>query len=127
MRMRPASYLDLKARTCLIYGMQCCREVFSVTVVGGWKICRLIIGSFCWSVRVNVCPFQGSRTIRTEEAVLISLAKFGPYLTASGQTKSPSKKVVSSSSAAQQIIPAIEFSDDRVSEESSDSGSSDSE
>jgi Putative RNA methyltransferase len=81
----------------------------------------------CWSARVNVCPFQGSRTIRTEEAVLISLAKFSPYITASGQTtKSPSNEVVSGS-AAQQITPPIAFSDDRVSEESSDSGSSDSE
>ncbi len=31
-------------------------------------------------VRVNTCPFQGSRTIRTEEAVLISLAFFQPFI-----------------------------------------------
>ena len=69
--------------------------------------------------RVNVCPFQGSRTIRTEEAVLISLAKFSPYLAASGDTKIPSK----SSGAVKECNapPVVEFSDGRVSEESSDS------
>lgn len=36
---------------------------------------------------VNVCPFQGSRTIRTEEAILISLAKLSPHLVASGRKK----------------------------------------
>ena len=30
--------------------------------------------------RVNICPFQGSRTIRTEEAVMIGLSKLGPLL-----------------------------------------------
>mmetsp|Transcript_11384 Transcript_11384/g.24988 ORF Transcript_11384/g.24988 Transcript_11384/m.24988 type:complete len:165 (+) Transcript_11384:704-1198(+) len=28
----------------------------------------------------NICPWQGSRTIRTEEAVLIALARFRPYI-----------------------------------------------
>ena len=29
---------------------------------------------------VNTCPTQGSRTIRTEEAILISLAALRPHL-----------------------------------------------
>jgi predicted SPOUT superfamily RNA methylase MTH1 len=29
---------------------------------------------------VNICPYQGSRTIRTEEAILITLAKLSPFL-----------------------------------------------
>ncbi|CAM9700382.1 unnamed protein product [Chrysoparadoxa australica] len=29
---------------------------------------------------VNTCPHQGSRTIRTEEAVLLSLARLSPYI-----------------------------------------------
>lgn len=29
---------------------------------------------------VNTCPSQGSRTIRTEEAVLISLARLAPLI-----------------------------------------------
>jgi Putative RNA methyltransferase len=98
--------------------------------VGVWETCYLIGFSrcCCWSAitRVNVCPFQGSRTIRTEEAVLISLARFSPYLAASGQTNAPSKKAVISSPTGKST-PVVEFSDDRVSDESSDDGSLDSE
>lgn len=36
---------------------------------------------------INICPYQGSRTIRTEEAVSIALAKLSPYLLKSAQTK----------------------------------------
>jgi len=32
-------------------------------------------------VRLNICPLQGSRTIRTEEAVLLGLARLNPYIT----------------------------------------------
>jgi hypothetical protein len=60
--------------------------------------------------RLNTCPFQGSRTIRTEEAVLISLA------TLSG--------ALAKSSRASEIVKEetldVEFSDDGVSEESSE-------
>ena len=35
-----------------------------------------------FDVWVNTCPGQGSRTIRTEEAVLVSLAALQPALTA---------------------------------------------
>ena len=34
---------------------------------------------------LNTCPNQGSRTIRTEEALLISLAYFQPALQSSGK------------------------------------------
>ncbi len=33
---------------------------------------------------VNVCPGQGSRTIRTEEAVFIAMARLSPYVLRSG-------------------------------------------
>lgn len=68
---------------------------------------------------VNICPYQGSRTIRTEEAVWIALAKYSPLLakaneatTASGGTKKKSTTTVLP------ITPA-EFSDE-PSEESSE-------
>jgi hypothetical protein len=62
---------------------------------------------------VNICPFQGSRTIRSEEAVLIGLAKFSPLLAASASRKSDVKKPVAAP-------PQVEFTDDEVSEESSE-------
>ena len=34
---------------------------------------------------VNMCPQQGSRTIRTEEAVLITLSSLRPLVSAAGQ------------------------------------------
>lgn len=33
---------------------------------------------------VNTCPGQGSRTIRTEEAVLITLARLRPHVLGNG-------------------------------------------
>jgi hypothetical protein len=67
---------------------------------------------------VNICPYQGSRTIRTEEAVLIGLAKFSPLLAASvsdqgkGGGGKHAKKPVPD-------MPLVEFTDDEPSEESS--------
>jgi predicted SPOUT superfamily RNA methylase MTH1 len=61
---------------------------------------------------VNICPFQGSRTIRSEEAVLIGLAKFSPLLAASASRKSDVKKPVAAP-------PQVEFTDDEPSSEES--------
>ena len=36
---------------------------------------------------VNVCPGQGSRTIRTEEALLITLAMLGPRVAAAQRAR----------------------------------------
>jgi len=63
---------------------------------------------------VNVCEFQGSRTIRTEEAVLISLARLRPFLFAkrngNGKNTNNEKK----------LTPAtVDFSDGEPSDESS--------
>ena len=63
--------------------------------------------------RLNTCSFQGSRTIRTEEAVLISLAALSPTLVKSARDKE--KEVV-------EETPAVEFSDGSPSDESSESG-----
>jgi methyltransferase len=65
---------------------------------------------------LNICPYQGSRTIRTEEAVMIGLAKLSPFLTKSSRDK-PEDAEVELSEDQQDV----EFSDDTPSEESSDS------
>lgn len=59
---------------------------------------------------LNTCPFQGSRTIRTEEAVMISLAKMYPFLIKSSHDKA----IVS------QQFQQEEFSDESPSDESSE-------
>ena len=61
---------------------------------------------FCF--RLNTCPYQGSRTIRTEEAVLISLAALS----------TPIAK--SSRDTEKEVEPDVEFSDEAPSDESSD-------
>lgn len=63
--------------------------------------------------RLNTCPFQGSRTIRTEEAVLISLSQLSRALAASARVKEINEEKLD-----------VEFSDGSPSEESS-SGDSD--
>ena len=59
---------------------------------------------------VNTCPYQGSRTIRTEEAVLISLCRLSPHLAANN---------VDMARTVTKETQAIEFSDDEPSDESS--------
>ena len=65
-----------------------------------------------WTERLNTCPYQGSRTIRTEEAVLISLTA----LSAAISTSSRSEEAVKVEEP-----PIIEFSDEAPSDENSDS------
>jgi predicted SPOUT superfamily RNA methylase MTH1 len=63
---------------------------------------------------VNTCPFQGSRTIRTEEAVLISLARLSPFVS----TNNVRGKILSGNGKHIESSP-IEFSDESPSDESS--------
>lgn len=84
---------------------------------------------------VNVCPFQGSRTIRTEEAVLLSLAKFSPLLAANIEVppavrSGPASdgtiiKGDTNEDAGMTNAELVNFSDDGVSDESSESEESD--
>jgi hypothetical protein len=60
---------------------------------------------------VNTCPFQGSRTIRTEEAVLISLAALSAPIIKASRDKIEEKEEAD-----------VEFSDEAPSDESSESG-----
>jgi hypothetical protein len=66
------------------------------------------------AIRVNICPFQGSRTIRTEEAVLISLARLSPFVAANSSSKMEAEKQVIETNP-------VEFSDESPSDESSSS------
>lgn len=66
----------------------------------------------CW---LNACPLQGSRTIRTEEAVLLTLARLNPII-----EKYSSNTITSSEEKIVTAIKPTEFSDASVSEESSD-------
>ena len=72
---------------------------------------------------VNICPFQGSRTIRTEEAVMISLAKFSPLLMANEVTPQNTSANESEAAADDKETSVVEFSDAAPSEESSESES----
>jgi hypothetical protein len=78
---------------------------------------------------VNICPLQGSRTIRTEEAVLIALAKLCPLLSVSAATGDDALKTTSvpnragAGAGAGDFKAMIDVMDDDVSEESSESES----
>lgn len=67
---------------------------------------------------VNICPYQGSRTIRTEEAVWIALAKYSPLLAKANEVKSQQKVVA--------VVAPAEFSDE-PSDESSEEDEKDDE
>ena len=67
---------------------------------------------------VNVCPFQGSRTIRSEEAVLLALARLSPFLAQAAASPMHVKKKASTGKKEPTPI-AVQFSDEPLSEESS--------
>jgi len=67
-----------------------------------------------FDVWVNICPFQGSRTIRTEEAVMISLSRFSPHIMAAANDTKETDADVKSNEGTKDI----QFSDTEVSDES---------
>lgn len=69
-----------------------------------------------FDVWVNICPYQGSRTIRSEEAVFIALARLSPYIARNGLSLDSKEK------SKNRVVKTkdVEFSDEAVSEESSD-------
>jgi methyltransferase len=90
-----------------------------------------IAGSLCHNMFdkwINICPYQGSRTIRSEEAVLIALAKLSPLLTKSAQSSSSLIGNPSNSTNGGESLQAkkdtlsdkVPFDDEQLSEESSD-------
>lgn len=86
-----------------------------------------------FDIWVNICQYQGSRTIRTEEAVLITLAKMSPLLIVESSSVEPSSKGKGAAyngedgeSLQEAGTKPVEFSD-APSEESSESDSDDSD
>ena len=72
-----------------------------------------------FDVWVNIAPYQGSRTIRTEEAVFITLSRLSPYIAANGLASNTENKT---SSKQKNVVKTddVEFGDEALSEESSD-------
>ena len=69
---------------------------------------------------VNICPYQGSRTIRTEEAVWIALANYSPLLAKANEVKVTPK-------AAVVEVPLAEFSGEPSEESSEDDENDDND
>jgi methyltransferase len=89
----------------------------------------LVSGSNCYTMFdkwINICPYQGSRTIRSEEAVLITLAKLNPFFIKAAQTTTSSSRVSNgtSSSTVEQTNENANllsfYKDEQLSDESSD-------
>jgi predicted SPOUT superfamily RNA methylase MTH1 len=96
-----------------VAGIEECVDADETIKVGGSQSKTL------FDVWLNTCPFQGSRTIRTEEAVIISLAKLSPLLIKSSLEKpltGPQHK---------EVQPEVEFSDEPPSDESSEESDDD--
>ncbi|KAL3789913.1 hypothetical protein HJC23_010598 [Cyclotella cryptica] len=83
-----------------------------------------------FDVWLNICPYQGSRTIRTEEAVLITLSRLSPFIAKNASSiASPSKMEVKSNKKERKITITedVVFSDAAVSDESSEEEEEDEE
>jgi methyltransferase len=65
---------------------------------------------------INICPFQGSRTIRSEEAVLIALARLSPFL-AEAACRTP---IETNKEAETVKANTADIDEDEVSDESDD-------
>ena len=72
---------------------------------------------------VNICEYQGSRTIRTEEAVMICLSRLCPYLFPINRDSEGVSESSSTSLVQPKDINSVVFSDDEPSEEDSSSDS----
>ena len=77
-----------------------------------------------FDVWLNICPYQGSRTIRTEEAVMIALAQLTPKFLPAMYDYDPTTTLKSGGSGlavdhATHDAKDIEFSDEAPSDESS--------
>jgi methyltransferase len=75
---------------------------------------------------VNICPYQGSRTIRTEEAILITLAKLSPQLWAAGNNDDATSNTGRSNNDVGMDVALKNRDDENLSDESS-SGDDDEE
>ena len=68
---------------------------------------------------VNICPYQGSRTIRTEEAILITLAKLSPQLWAAGSNDDATSNTGRNNNDVGMDVALNNRDDENLSDESS--------
>lgn len=66
---------------------------------------------------INTCPYQGSRTIRTEEAVLLSLSRLSSHLANNAEKKEQNEE----GDGGKPESSRVDFSDEELSEESGSS------
>lgn len=97
-----------------VAGIEECVDADESTKIPGSAASKL------FDLWLNTCPFQGSRTIRTEEAVMISLAKISPFLIKSSHFKAEEFEDQGGGDEEEE-----EFSDESPSDESSEEESSD--
>ncbi len=64
----------------------------------------------------NICPYQGSRTIRSEEAVFITLARLSPFV---AKKANPGTQSKGGKKGPMAKTEDVEFSDKAVSNENS--------
>ncbi len=69
-----------------------------------------------FDIWVNICPYQGSRTIRSKEAVFITLARLSPFITKNANLGTQSKGGKKGPVAKTEDV---EFSNKAVSDENS--------
>jgi hypothetical protein len=69
-----------------------------------------------FDIWVNICPYQGSRTIRSEEAVLIALARLSPFIVKNANPGTQSK---GGKKGPVEKTEDVEFSNKAVSDENS--------
>mmetsp|Transcript_30222 Transcript_30222/g.29114 ORF Transcript_30222/g.29114 Transcript_30222/m.29114 type:complete len:451 (-) Transcript_30222:220-1572(-) len=70
-----------------------------------------------FDIWMNICPYQASRTIRTEEAILITLSRMSPHMfqNITSSTDRNQNKLLSD-----EKVETVKFSDSEPSDESSD-------
>jgi hypothetical protein len=73
-------------------------------------------GRKLFDVWVNICPYQGSRTIRSKEAVFIALARLSPFIAKNANPGTQSKGGKKGPMAKREDM---EFSNKVVSDENS--------
>ena len=69
-----------------------------------------------FDVWVNICPYQGSRTIRSEEAVFIALARLSPFI---AKNANPGTQPKGGKKGPVAKTEDVEFGDKVVSDENS--------
>lgn len=92
-----------------VAGLEECVDADESLQIGG-KLTHTLFDKW-----VNICPYQGSRTIRTEEAILIALARLSPILLLAGNND----ECMDEEEREQEVVK-LNDDDQNLSDESSD-------